>query len=50
MVPIIFDKAGIGDYVVITQNGNGGVLDLLKESKMLRIIGWKIAIGQQRII
>lgn len=27
------DKAGIGDYVVITQNGNGGVLDLLKESK-----------------
>lgn len=26
------DKAGIGDYMVITQNGDGGVTDILNES------------------
>lgn len=29
------DKAGIGDYVVITQNENGGVRDILENSKVV---------------
>lgn len=27
------DKAGIGDFVIITQNGDGGVTDILEKSK-----------------
>ena len=28
-----FDKAGVGDYVIITQNGDGGVTEILENSE-----------------